>query len=87
MHWTVYEILTMLTGIVMLCGAFVPSLSRGDRRWAAVAGVLFIIIAIDTANRDSGIIFYSPIIFIVPFFGIGYAIYKIYSARAQKTKN
>jgi hypothetical protein len=77
MHWTGYEIFSVLSGLVLLAATFAPGLGAKDRGWAVLGGLFFIGYGVYVANQTSGTYEFPVVIFIIPFVAAGYLIYSV----------
>ena len=74
MHWSAYEVFSVISGVILIVAGFLPRLSGRDRFWALVGGVLILGYGIYVANQTSGTYYFPAIIFIVPVIAIVYLI-------------
>jgi peptidoglycan/LPS O-acetylase OafA/YrhL len=74
MHWSAYEIFSVLSGLVLLIFAFVPGEKPSHRVWSAIGGLGFIGYGIFVATQNSGTFFFPVWIFLVPVAGIVYLV-------------
>lgn len=72
MHWSTYEVFSILSGIAMLILAVVDREADGrNRAWAAVGGLFFIFLGLSGAH------YFPRVIFFIPFATVGYMIYQV----------
>src|ERR1700730_11235987 len=81
MHWGADEIFSVISGLVLLGAAFVPTDKVSNRLWAAGGGIALIIYGIYVANQTSGTFYFPVWIFVIPF---GAAIYIVVSMAKRK---
>ena len=74
MHWSAYEVFSVLSGIVLVGMAFVPSLKGSDRAWALLGGIAFAVYGFYVAGQDSGTWTFPAIIFVIPFAAVLYLL-------------
>ncbi|MFG2195736.1 hypothetical protein [Streptomyces sp. NPDC048639] len=75
MNWSVYEVFSVISGIVLiLCGTAFPDLSLKDRAWSVLGGILFVGYGIYVANQTSGTWEFPVVIFLIPFGAVLYLI-------------
>ncbi|HEU5354988.1 MAG TPA: hypothetical protein VFU65_11025 [Actinocrinis sp.] len=67
MHWSAYEVFSVISGVILIIAAFLPHLGFRDRFWAAVGGAGLIAYAIYTGHQIEGTYTFPVIIFVIPF--------------------
>ena len=77
MHWSAYEIFSVLTGVTCVIVGVFPGVPAKDRLWGFAGGVVFIGYGLYVAGQDSGTYFFPIWIFVVPFAGIAFAIIRL----------
>lgn len=77
MHWSGYEVFSVLSGLVLLAAAFAPRLAPKDRGWAVFGGLFFVGYGVYVANQTSGTFGFPVIIFIIPFLAAGYLLFSV----------
>ncbi|MET8758815.1 hypothetical protein [Lentzea sp. NPDC004782] len=87
MHWSAYEIFSVISGVVLLIGAVIPGVTLKDRLAMVVAGVFFAGYGWYVAGQTSGTYTFSVLIFIIPFAGVGYAIYAVVKSRRDRSNS
>ncbi|WP_328450372.1 MULTISPECIES: hypothetical protein [unclassified Amycolatopsis] len=70
----VYEVFSLLSGIILVGAACVPKLKASQRFWAAVGGAGLIVYAIYVANQTRGTFVFPAVIFVIPVVAIGYLV-------------
>jgi hypothetical protein len=73
-HWSAYEVFSVLSGVAMVLLAVVPNKSGVGRGWAFAGGALFIGYGVYAANQTSGTFVFPVWIFIIPFVVVIYVI-------------
>jgi len=75
MHWSAYEIFSVISGIVLVFAAVaVPDISARDRFWSGIGGILMIGYGIYVANQTSGTYVFPAAIFAIPVLALLYLI-------------
>jgi hypothetical protein len=74
MHWSAYEVFSVLSGVAMVLLAILPNMSGIGRSWAFAGGVLFIGYGIYVAKQTSGTFVFPVWIFVIPFVAVIYLI-------------
>lgn len=78
MHWSAFEIFSVLSGITMLVLAVVAREMNGKSRvWAVLSGLFFIVLGFYVAAQTSGTYYFPRGIFFIPFIAVGYMIYEV----------
>jgi hypothetical protein len=68
-HWSAYEIFSILSGIVLIGLAFTPDEKVSNRFWLGIGGVGFIAYAFYVAAQTSGTFYFPVWIFVIPVVG------------------
>ena len=76
MTWDSYTGFTLLTGLAAIPMGLMPWLEARERVVGVIAGVAMVAYAMDGASRTSGIFFYHPLIFVLPFILVAYYVYQ-----------
>lgn len=84
MHWSAYEIFSILSGIVLIGLAFVPGEKGSNRLWCGLGGVVFIAYAFYVAGQTSGTFYFPVWIFILPVVGAIRAAMLLTSSNARR---
>lgn len=84
MHWTAYEIFSVISGFLLLILAFIPQDKASNRLWCGVGGLAFIVYGIYVANQTSGTYYFPALIFIVPVLAALYVIRSLVSRGAGR---
>ncbi|MGI5174967.1 hypothetical protein ACQEVZ_01345 [Dactylosporangium sp. CA-152071] len=74
MHWSAYEVFSVLSGIVLIGLALVPSMKAKDRAWSALGGIAFAGYGFYVAGQDSGTWTFPVVIFVIPFAAVLYLL-------------
>jgi hypothetical protein len=74
MHWTGYEVFSVISGAMMIVAALVLPGKAGGRVSSFVAGVGFIAYGIYVGHQTSGIYFFPVQIFVIPVVVLCYLI-------------
>ena len=74
MHWTGYEVFSVISGAIMVVAALVLPGKVGGRVSSFVAGVGFIAYGIYVGHQTSGIYFFPVEIFVIPVVVLCYLI-------------
>ena len=86
MTWSKYEIFSVLSGFVLIGAAFLPGMSTKDRLRLGSVGVLFVGYGFFVAAQTTGSWQFPWVIFVLPFFGLGYAGFKAYEWRTKQIR-
>jgi hypothetical protein len=79
MNWSVYEVFSLISGIILVGVACVPKLKASERFWALVGGGGLIGYAFYVANQSYGTFYFPVAIFAIPVVAIGYLVLQAYS--------
>jgi uncharacterized membrane protein YgaE (UPF0421/DUF939 family) len=79
MHWSAYEVFSVISGVILVGAAFVPRLKGSERFWSLVIGAGLIAYAIYVANQSSGTFGFPVIIFVLPFLAVGYLVLQAFT--------
>jgi hypothetical protein len=81
MHWDIYTITSVVSGVLCVAGAFVPDVATKNthRLWLLIGGVFSIGYGIHVAKQTTGIYDFPVQIFFIPVIAIGYIGYKIFA--------
>ncbi|NUR03235.1 MAG: hypothetical protein HOY79_44000 [Streptomyces sp.] len=75
MHWSVYEIFSVISGIILLFLAVaLPNIGARDRFWSGIGGLLMIGYGVYVANQTSGTYVFPAGIFVIPVLAFLYLI-------------
>ncbi|MEU6080443.1 hypothetical protein [Streptomyces sp. NPDC047108] len=75
MNWSVYEVFSVISGIVLIvCGIAFPELSFKDRTWSVLGGIFFVGYGFYVANQSSGTWEFPVVIFVIPFGAVLYLL-------------
>jgi hypothetical membrane protein len=85
MPWNAYEVFSIISGLVLIAAAFVPSLSGKDRVWAFVGGVFMAGYGLWVHQQTDGTYYFSVWIFIIPFAAVIYLAVQAVNARKGDT--
>ena len=67
MHWGVYEVFSVISGIVLLvCGLLLPDVGVKDRAWSVIGGAVMLVYGVYVARQTSGTYTFPVIIFLIP---------------------
>ena len=72
MHWSAYEVFSVISGVTLLIMVLLPGVSAKNRLTGLASGIFFIGYGIYVANQTSGTYYFPAAIFVLPF---GLAIY------------
>ena len=81
MHWSAYEVFTVLSGIAVLAGTALPGETVKNRVLSACAGIVLVVMGVYIAAQDSGTYYYSPVIFVLPVLLPGMMIARLVQRR------
>lgn len=89
MHWSAYEIFSVLSGASLLIGTFVGSileadLSTKDRLFGLFGGIAMIAYGFHVAGQTEGVFVFPVAVFIVPFVFTGWIVLQIVQASGRK---
>jgi hypothetical protein len=87
MHWSAYEIFSVISGAVLLIASVFPGVTLKDRLAMVVLGVFFIGFGWYVASQTSGTYTFPAMIFVIPFVGAGYAIYAVVKNRRDRSNS
>lgn len=78
MHWGVYEVFSVISGIVLLvCGLMLPDLTVKDRSWSVLGGAFLLVYGVYVAKQTSGTYYFPVAVFIIP---VGAVLYLLAAA-------
>jgi hypothetical protein len=77
MDWGAYEVFSVISGVVLIIVALIPGAAGKERLWAFLGGAFFIAYGIFVASRTSGTWIFPIWIFVIPFAGVGYLVYRL----------
>lgn len=83
MHWSAYEVFSVISGVLLL-GATTMIEPGRDRMWLFLSGVVFVGYGIYVASQDSGVYFFSPLIFVIPVGAAIWAGVMIYGSGGER---
>jgi hypothetical protein len=72
MHWSAYEVFSVLSGLALLACALLPS--DFSRPWSVVGGIGFIGYGFFVAGQETGVWVFPVWIFFIPFLVVLYLI-------------
>lgn len=84
MHWGSYEVFSVLSGVTLFICALLPRMRGKDRAWALLGAALFVGYGIYVANQSTGTWYFPVWIFVIPFAGGAYLVYRVVRAAAGK---
>ncbi len=84
MHWTAYEVFSIISGVILIIGALLPRIRVKDRIWAVVGGGGLIAYAIYTGHQISGVYTFPVIIFVIPFVAAAWLLAQAFRKRSDK---
>jgi hypothetical protein len=87
MHWSAYEIFSVISGFVLLIASIIPGVTLKDRLAMVVLGVFFVGFGWYVASQTSGTYVFPAMIFFIPFIGAGYAIYTVVKNRRNRSNS
>jgi hypothetical protein len=85
--WGAYEVFSVISGVVLVVGALLPGVRAKDRVWLFLGGVFFIAYGIYVASRTSGTWVFPVWIFVIPFGGVAYFIYRLVEFAREKQQS
>lgn len=77
MNLSLATVLTLVSGILLVCGVFMRSLDAKSRVWLAVAGVFYVVYALWGITRTSGTFYYNAYVLAIPVLGVGYMVFSV----------
>jgi hypothetical protein len=83
-HWSAYEVFSILSGIVLIGLAFTPDEKASNRFWCGIGGIGFIAYAFYVAAQTSGTFYFPVWIFVVPVIGAIRAAMLLTSSNAHR---
>jgi hypothetical protein len=83
MHWSAYEIFSVISGIALIALAFAPAGKASTRMWCGIGGVGFIVYAIYVASQTSGTYYFPVWIFVIPGLAVLQLVRSLASRRAS----
>jgi len=82
MHWSAYEVFSVISGIILILGSLLPRIRFKDRFWAVVGGVALIAYAIYTGHQISGTYTFPVAIFVIPFAAVIWLLVRAFGKRS-----
>lgn len=82
-HWSAYEIFSVISGIALIALAFDAAGKTSTRMWCGIGGVGFIVYAIYVANQTTGTYYFPVWIFIIPGLAVLQLVRSLVSRRAN----
>jgi peptidoglycan/LPS O-acetylase OafA/YrhL len=67
MHWSAYEVFSVISGLALLGMGFLPGTSGKDRARLMLMGAAFVVFGCYVASQDSGTYYFPVAIFVLPF--------------------
>lgn len=77
MNLSFATVLTLVSGIVLVCGVFMRSLDAKSRVWLALAGAFYTVYALWGITRTSGTFYYNAYVLAIPMLGVGYMVFSM----------
>ncbi|MGZ3145078.1 hypothetical protein ACVDFE_24390 [Lentzea chajnantorensis] len=78
MHWSAYEVFSVLSGVTVLILALVARGMNGRSRALAVfSGLFCIVLGFYVAAQTNGTYYFPRRIFFIPFVAVGCTIYEV----------
>ncbi|MGI5457148.1 hypothetical protein ACQEWB_29090 [Streptomyces sp. CA-249302] len=75
MHWGVYEVFSVISGIVLLvCGLMLPNVKVKDRAGAVIGGAFLLVYGVYVAKQTTGTYSFPVAIFIIPAGAVIYLV-------------
>ena len=66
MHWSAYEVFSIISGLSLVGVGLLPETADKDRYWSMAGGAALIGYAFFVASRDSGTYYFPAAIFFIP---------------------
>ena len=85
MDWSVYEVFSVISGVIMVGVAGAPKLKASERFWALVGGGGLIGYGFYVANQTSGTFSFPAAIFAIPVVAVGYLVLQAYTRTRENT--
>lgn len=86
MHWSSYEVFSVLSGAILIIGSMIaPAMKAKDRFWCFAGGLVFIGLAVWSGRATSGTFYFPVQIFIIPPAAVIWLLVKFFSAGSRKT--
>lgn len=82
MHWTAYEVFSVISGIILVVGSLLPRIRVRDRVGAVVGGGALIGYAIYTGHQISGTYSFPVAIFVIPFAAVIWLLTQAFGKRS-----
>lgn len=81
MHWGVYEVFSVLSGVVLLvCGLMLPNVTVKDRAWSVIGGAFLLVYGVYVAKQTSGTYYFPVGVFIIPAGAVVYLLAAAFGA-------
>ncbi|MER5504723.1 hypothetical protein ABT052_05245 [Streptomyces sp. NPDC002766] len=81
MHWGVYEVFSVLSGVVLLvCGLMLPNVTVKDRAWSVIGGAFLLVYGVYVAKQTSGTYYFPVGVFIIPAGAVIYLLAAAFGA-------
>jgi hypothetical protein len=84
MHWTAYEVFSVISGVILIICTFAPRVKTRDRFWAFFGGVAFIVYAIYTGHQIEGTYSFPVAIFIIPVVAVLWILAAVFGLTGTK---
>jgi uncharacterized membrane protein (DUF2068 family) len=82
MHWSAYEVFSVISGVILIAGSLLPRIRVRDRFWAVACGAGLIAYAIYTGHQISGTYTFPVVIFIIPFVAVIWLLARAFGKRS-----
>ncbi|MER7541541.1 hypothetical protein ABTW95_00875 [Spirillospora sp. NPDC127506] len=80
MNWSVWEVFSVISGVIMaIAGVVMPDTKLRERLSISGTGGAFVAYGFFVANQTSGTFEFPVIIFVVPVIALGYLAIQVYS--------